>query len=73
MSTFKLILRELAGLFIDDQFLAIAILAVVLLCAGLAFAANAPPLITGTTLLIGCISVLARSVLRAKGRWGYGA
>lgn len=67
MSTFNLILRELIGLFIGDQFLAIAILAVVAISVGLAFVANAPPLVTGTTLLIGCIAVLARSVLRAKG------
>ena len=66
MSTFQLILRELIGLFIDDQFLAIAILGVVALAASAAFLASAPPLITGATLLLGCIAVLVGSVFRAK-------
>ena len=66
MNTFKLILRELIGLFFDDQFLAIAILVVVALAAALALIVNAPPLVTGITLLFGCIAVLAGSVLRAK-------
>ena len=66
MSTFNLIVHELIGLFIDDQFLAVAILGVVALAAALALLAAAPPLLTGTTLLLGCIAVLAGSVLRAK-------
>lgn len=66
MSTLKMILRELLGLFIDDQFLAIAILAVVALAAALAFLLSAPPLLTGTTLLVGCIAVLAGSVVRGS-------
>lgn len=66
MSTFNLIVRELIGLFIDDQFLAVAILAAVGLAACAAFLFAAPTLLTGATLLLGCIAVLARSVLRAK-------
>ena len=66
MNTFKLIMRELIGLFFDDQFLAIAILVVVALSAFLAFVVAAPPLLTGAALLIGCVAVLARSVMNAK-------
>lgn len=66
MKTMKLILRALLGLFIDDQFLALAVTAVVGVAAVMSFALKAPPLIAGATLLFGCVAVLVDSVWRAK-------
>ena len=58
------ILRELLGLFIDDEFLAAAAFAVVALASLLALLFKAPPPIVGTTLLVGSIGVLMLSVIR---------
>jgi len=66
MSVLSLIVRELIGMFIDDEFLAIAILAVVAATALLIFAFGAPPLVAGAVLPIGCIAVLLRSVASAS-------
>ena len=66
MTTLKLILTELVGLFIDDQFLALAIMAVIGATALMAFALKTPHLIVGAVLLFGCVAVLADSVRRAK-------
>jgi hypothetical protein len=59
------ILRELAGLFVDDGALALAILGVI----GLAwiFAALMPgmPLLPGAVLLLGCLGVLVANVIKA--------
>ena len=58
------ILRELAGLFVDDGLLAVAILAVVGLAA---LVASAIPGITpGVVLLVGLLAVLAANVLAAR-------
>jgi hypothetical protein len=62
------VLRELAGLFVDDGWLALAILAVVA-CAGV-LAALMPgfPLAAGAILLFGCLGVLLANVTRAAKR-----
>lgn len=67
-----LILSEIVGMFFDDEFLALAILAVVAASAALAFMAKAPPLVTGAVLLVGCVAILATSCLEAvrKNRFG---
>ena len=61
------ILRELAGLFIDDEFLAIAILVVVAIVAVLTLA-GAQPLFAGAILICGNLLILAISVLRTARR-----
>jgi uncharacterized membrane protein YgdD (TMEM256/DUF423 family) len=61
----SLILRELVGLFLDDEFLAVAALAVVAVAAAAAWLA-APSLLVGSVLLIGSLFVLTVSVLRAR-------
>ena len=66
MTVLKLIVSEVAGLFIDDEFLAVAIMAVIGVTVVMAFALKTPPLIAGAVLLFGCIAVLADSVWRAK-------
>ena len=65
MTLLSSIVRELAGLFVDDQFLALAIIAVVALAAAAARWLLAPPLLTGALLLAGCVAVLTYSVLQA--------
>ena len=66
MTVLKLIVSEVVGLFIDDEFLAVAIMAVIGVTVVMAFALETPPLIVGAVLLFGCIAVLADSVWRAK-------
>jgi hypothetical protein len=55
--------RELAGLFVDDGALALAIVAVVLLAGILATLMPDIPLAAGAILLVGCLSVLFANVL----------
>jgi len=56
------ILRELAGLFIDDGLLALAIGVVVVLAAIVAAIAPAVPIAAGVVLLVGCLGVLLGNV-----------
>jgi hypothetical protein len=63
-------LRVLVELFVDDGALAIAIVAVVTLSAGLAVLLPGQPLLAGIILLGGCLSVLAANVMRAVQRRG---
>ena len=56
--------RELLALFIDDEFLAAATFAVIALATVLALLFEAPQLIVGATLVVGCIAVLMLSVIR---------
>jgi apolipoprotein N-acyltransferase len=65
MRVISLIVHELIGMFVDDEFLAVAVLAVVALAAGLAFLPSISPLLVGATLLCGCVAILMSSVLRA--------
>ena len=56
------IFLEILGLFIDDGFLALAILAVVAAAAFLVFVVDAPKAVAGGVLLIGCLGALTASV-----------
>jgi hypothetical protein len=68
MTTFINILRELAGLFIDDGLLALAIGVVVVIAAIIAAIAPAEPLAAGIVLLAGCLGVLCGNVMKAGKR-----
>ena len=70
MSVLKAIAAELFGLFVDDGFLALAILAIVALTAGVAGLAGLSPQTQGVLLFLGCGAVLAESVRRAARRGG---
>ena len=62
MKTLINIFRELAGLFIDDGSLALAVGAVVVLAAIVAAVAPAVPIAAGVVLLVGCLGVLLGNV-----------
>jgi hypothetical protein len=64
MNTLTEILRNVAGLFIDDEFLAIAVFAVVALTAFLTLFAGVSPLLAGAVLFGGNVLVLVLGVLR---------
>jgi hypothetical protein len=63
----RAVFAEIFGLFVDDQGLALAILAVVALALAIAFGLHAPA-IAGAALILGCVGALAASVLRARRR-----
>lgn len=67
MNLLRDILRELFGLFVDDGSLALAIVGIVVLALMLS-GLDAPPLVTGGTLVIGCLGALAYSVLSMRRR-----
>lgn len=64
MNLLKLIMGELFGLFVDDEFLAIAILAVVALAALVAHWGSHGW--AGAILLLGCLAVVAASLARTR-------
>jgi hypothetical protein len=68
MTALSAIWHELAGLFIDDGSLAVAILAVVLISGFSAIVAPGIPLAAGAILLFGTLGVLLENVLRARPR-----
>jgi hypothetical protein len=68
MTTLAAIFRELAGLFVDDGSLALAIVAVVVLAGISATLIPDLPLATGGILLLGCLGVLFENVARAARR-----
>jgi uncharacterized membrane protein YdjX (TVP38/TMEM64 family) len=68
MNTLTSILREVAGLFVDDGSLALAILGVVALAAVVAALMPGAPLTAGAVLLFGCLAVLVENVMRAARR-----
>jgi hypothetical protein len=57
-------LRELAGLFVDDGALALAIIAIVALAGIVAMLIPDVPLAAGAILLFGCLGVLLSNVAR---------
>lgn len=61
-------LRELYGLFVDDEMLAIGALVIVVLAGGAALLLPSLPLLAGAILLIGSIGILVASVLRRASR-----
>jgi hypothetical protein len=67
MTLVRTIVRELIGLFVDDGNFALAIVGIVLLAIGGA-GVDAPMPVTGGTLIVGCIGVLAWSVLAASNK-----
>ena len=66
MSTVTALLRDVAGLFVDDGSLALAILGVVVTAAIVAALVPTVPLVTGATLLLGCVGVLLVNVMCAR-------
>jgi hypothetical protein len=58
------LLRELAGLFVDDGSLALAILCIVALAALLAFLIPSLSLVGGAILLFGSLAILLTNVVR---------
>jgi hypothetical protein len=58
-------LRVLARLFVDDGSLALAIIAAILLAAGVAALAPGWPIVAGVVLLGGCLAVLSGNVMTA--------
>jgi hypothetical protein len=65
MSALMSLLRQLAGLFVDDGWLAFAILCIVALAAVLALLTPRLSLAAGAVLLFGCLGVLLVNVIRA--------
>jgi hypothetical protein len=68
MNTLVAILHELAGLFVDDGWLAAAILGVVVIAAVAGALVPAAPLAAGGVLLCGLLAVLFANVLCAARR-----
>ncbi|QPC95790.1 hypothetical protein [Mesorhizobium sp. INR15] len=66
MNVVTLILRELVGMFIDDESLAIAVLGVVAVAATLSSWLAVPGPIVGAVLLVGCVVVVMASALKAS-------
>jgi hypothetical protein len=62
------VLRELAGLFVDDGALALTIIAIVVLAGMVAMLMPEAPLAAGAILLFGCLAALLSSVARADRR-----
>jgi hypothetical protein len=67
MSAFRFILKELAGLFVDDRFLAAGVLAVVA-ASWLLMTIGAGSAVSGAVLLLGCLAVLVASALSERGK-----
>ncbi|MFC3323634.1 hypothetical protein [Mesorhizobium cantuariense] len=65
MNIASLILRELIGMFVDDEFLALAVVAVVAIAGLLAWLA-VPQFVVGGLLLAGCVVVVMSSALQAS-------
>ena len=70
MRTLTLIARELLGMFVGDNKLALYVLAVVAVAALSALALPPGELAAGALLLLGCLAVLVESVLRAARKGG---
>ena len=68
MTSLHAIVRDIAGLFVDDGSLALAILGVVALAAIVAALTPGVPLLSGATLLLGNLGVLLVNVIRAARR-----
>ena len=66
MGTLSLIPKELIGMFLDDEFLTIAILIIVAVAAALAGGAEVSSTVAGATLFLGCLFVLLESGWRTR-------
>lgn len=65
MNIVLMMLRELVGMFVDDEFLALAVLALVAVAAGLSGWLAVPDLVVGGVLLVGSLAVVVSSALHA--------
>jgi len=70
MSALLAVLREIAGLFVDDGSLVLAILGVVVLAAIVAKLSPGMTLVAGAILLLGCLGVLLVNAIGASRRAG---
>jgi hypothetical protein len=68
MMTLGSVLREIAGLFVDDGALALAIIAIVALAGIAATLMPDVPLAAGAILLFGCLGVLFSNAVRTGRR-----
>lgn len=68
MTALRALLGELAGLFVEDGALALAIVAVIALAGTIAVLAPAASWVSGGILVLGCLGVLVVNVMRAKRR-----
>jgi hypothetical protein len=68
MTALTNVLRELAGLFVDDGALALTIIAIVALAGMVTMLMPELPLAAGAVLLFGCLAALLWSVARADRR-----
>jgi hypothetical protein len=68
MNMLRAVFGELAGLFVDDGWLALEIVAVVVFAAMTATLISSVPLVAGAVLLLGCLGVLLANVVRAGRR-----
>jgi hypothetical protein len=66
MTALTNVLRELAGLFVDDGALALVIMAVVVVAGVVATLLPEVPLVAGGILLFGCLAALLSSAARAN-------
>jgi uncharacterized membrane protein YdjX (TVP38/TMEM64 family) len=66
MTALTNVLRERAGLFVDDGALALMIMAVVVVAGVVATLLPEVPLVAGGILLFGCLAALLSSVARAN-------
>jgi hypothetical protein len=68
MSGLMSVLRQFGGLFVEDGWLALAILCIVALAAVIALLMPRLSLAAGGILLFGCLGVLLANVIRAAQR-----
>ena len=64
MSTFKALINEILGMFVDDGSLAFAVLIIVGVAGGLSIKLEGHPYVIGAILYIGCLSALVENVMR---------
>ena len=68
MNMLNLLAREFIGLFVDDERLALSVIAVVSACAFVALVLHAEPLTVELLLTTGCLGVLTASIAQARKR-----
>lgn len=68
MTTFKALVSELLGMFVDDGSLAFAILAIVAAAFAVAATYDGHPYFVGGAFYIGCLTVLVENVIRTARR-----
>jgi TRAP-type C4-dicarboxylate transport system permease small subunit len=68
MTALKAAFREVAGLFVEDGALALAIIAIVIIAGVFARLLPDTPSVAGGILLFGCLAALGTNVARAARR-----